>query len=83
MIVAHLFGGPKDGDVLALSEIATALICPAQPPLIGAEIPDRVEDLNVPLAIGTYRPDYNSYNDCACHPLCPHSSIRYVWRETP
>lgn len=74
MIVAHLFGGPKDGDVLALSEIAPALLCPVLPlPIDNATLPE----------VGTYRPDYNSQKDCECRPLCPHSSIRYVWRETP
>lgn len=83
MIVAHLLGGPKDGDVLALSEIAPALLCPVLPlPIDNATLPVGGE-ADFGIVVGTYRPDYNSQKDCECHPLCPHSSIRYVWRETP
>lgn len=75
MIVAHFFGGPRDGLVAAVQELTPIVFPVVTGPHFGAE--SQISDPDTTTATVTYIPRRDTLKRCQCVPGCPHSTATY------
>jgi hypothetical protein len=81
VIVAHFFGGPRDGLVAAVQE-ATPIVFPVvsypTPPEELSTLDEHIGNMaNMSFTQVVYVPRRDTYKPCTCIPGCPHATMTY------